>query len=562
MSKNNGKGIVEAISDSQLANLYDFLTYNGKDKRSPRMILIADALGDSAKVMPVMEGFYQTRMSECSRYEDATFKESCVYFTHGNSNRILQKSHIFSLLIEGVENGLMPLMSYLGRVFAKNFQQIKNKFSTRAERNTQFLSFIEVNQIDIFNTQIGILEVAYLSGRDHVEQSVMQKNLKDVASLMVSIFFDFLMSETTEIKHALDDLIPSEQLAHALYTSENRLRSNEVSDFNLRIRSEQEKKVMRQASRLFFKQNLTVDYHAKYETSSGIWLKELDKDSLTFSQLNELLGLAALRSGITLPALGDSSNRKELRDNLSFYFEVAKNPVDFLTSQPSVEGMSYAYFGEVLERTFSELKELRTKTLHQMEQTEEAISRSEDLSRLEEENLTLRQERTELQTKLFSLDSVKSQLQEEKSKSKEMQAEIKRLTSLLEHSSSQNAESQDEASEESQVDSLEQTIPYEELQNIMRDMRIVIVGGHVNWQNKLSRVLPNIRFKDQSTFLDVEAIRNSDVVCFNTSFMQHKAFYETQEALRLRDVPVVFLDKTNVELTMRQIYEGYLKLKV
>lgn len=561
MAKKNGNGTIETINEVQLSNLYEFLTYDGKDKRSPRMILIADALGNSAKAMPALEGFYQSRADACTRYEDAAFREASVYFTHGSSNFTIQKAHIFSLLIEGVENSLIPLMSYLSRLFSKNIQQVKNKFSSRAERHQEFLTFIEVDPIDISHTQIGMVEGTYALGRDHVEQAVIKHRLEDVASLMVSIFFDFLMSEETDIKDSLDELQEIERIAFSVFAGDNEARSKELSGFNLRIRSNQDNKMIRSANRLLLKTNAPMDFHAKYDVSTGISFREEPKDALSFSRLNEMLSVAALRTGVSLPKLGFTNNRKDLRENLSFYLEMAKNPVDFLTNQPSIEGMSFSYFGELFERTFSELKDLRIKTMNPVAQSESTFSETEEVSRLEEEIRMLRQERTELQTKLFSLESTKSQLQEEKRISKDLQQEVKRLTHLLEQSANQDEEESLDETLESQDGDSNSLIPYDELQTIMKEMRIVIVGGHVNWQNKLSRVLPNIRFKDQSTYVDVDAIRNSDVVCFNTAFMQHKAFYETQEALRLRNVPVVFLDKTNVELTLRQIYEGYLKLK-
>lgn len=60
----------------------------------------------------------------------------------------------------------------------------------------------------------------------------------------------------------------------------------------------------------------------------------------------------------------------------------------------------------------------------------------------------------------------------------------------------------------------------------LSDKRIVVVGGHENWQNKLKSLYPDFTFigADDISF-DVNVVRNADIVIFNFIHSSHTLYY-------------------------------------
>jgi hypothetical protein len=77
------------------------------------------------------------------------------------------------------------------------------------------------------------------------------------------------------------------------------------------------------------------------------------------------------------------------------------------------------------------------------------------------------------------------------------------------------------------------------LAELMRGRKVIVVGGHVNWRNKMKERYPNIAFLDgHNKTLNSSIFDNADVTLFNTSNMSH-AVYE-KAVCYLRDKKLRF----------------------
>lgn len=122
---------------------------------------------------------------------------------------------------------------------------------------------------------------------------------------------------------------------------------------------------------------------------------------------------------------------------------------------------------------------------------------------------------------------------------------------------------------EKQSDELTQIIElyrlqYNEIEKIgMEDMikfissrKCVVVGGHVNWQEKLQNMLSNSRFISADELnKDMCFLTNLDAILFNESINSHAMFNKIKALSEGRNIPLILIGKfNNIELTIQNIY--------
>lgn len=89
------------------------------------------------------------------------------------------------------------------------------------------------------------------------------------------------------------------------------------------------------------------------------------------------------------------------------------------------------------------------------------------------------------------------------------------------------------------------------------ERKIAIIGGHVNWINKLKKDFPKWRYLDANikrsnyseTFEDVEK------VYFYTDHLSHGTYGKFIAMVREKDIPFGYLHTVNMDALIRQIYE-------
>ena len=97
----------------------------------------------------------------------------------------------------------------------------------------------------------------------------------------------------------------------------------------------------------------------------------------------------------------------------------------------------------------------------------------------------------------------------------------------------------------------------EEMEKAIADKNIVIIGGHVNWLNKLKKRFPNWMFilTENYKTVDGKMLDGKDRVYFFTDHLSHVTYGKFIAVVRERKIPFGYLGSLNIEKMIRQIYE-------
>ena len=93
------------------------------------------------------------------------------------------------------------------------------------------------------------------------------------------------------------------------------------------------------------------------------------------------------------------------------------------------------------------------------------------------------------------------------------------------------------------------------LAELVKGKKIVVVGGHVNWQNKMKTAYPDMIILDgHLANVDIAMFKDADLVLFNTANMSHTLYYKLIDAFRSNNVKYDYLGRiTNSALLEQEI---------
>lgn len=95
--------------------------------------------------------------------------------------------------------------------------------------------------------------------------------------------------------------------------------------------------------------------------------------------------------------------------------------------------------------------------------------------------------------------------------------------------------------------------------NQLNELDIVVIGGNQNWINKIKEVLPNwIYIPADSINFDIKLLKNKYIL-FNTDYVSHSMYYKVVENISKTKQLNFFSGVTNLDLSLRKIYEIYYK---
>ena len=96
-----------------------------------------------------------------------------------------------------------------------------------------------------------------------------------------------------------------------------------------------------------------------------------------------------------------------------------------------------------------------------------------------------------------------------------------------------------------------------EMKVYIADKNVVIIGGHVNWQNKLKEMFPDWKYVSLTSFKTVDGsmLENKDKVYFYTDYISHTSYYKFIAAVRERKIPFGYIGSYNLDKVVRQIYK-------
>lgn len=95
------------------------------------------------------------------------------------------------------------------------------------------------------------------------------------------------------------------------------------------------------------------------------------------------------------------------------------------------------------------------------------------------------------------------------------------------------------------------------MKKAIMDKDVIIIGGHINWHNKLRRIFPKWTFLLTEEFktVDGEMLENKDKVYFFTDHMNHTAYEKFIVACRERNIEFGYLATINKNQLIQRVYE-------
>lgn len=91
------------------------------------------------------------------------------------------------------------------------------------------------------------------------------------------------------------------------------------------------------------------------------------------------------------------------------------------------------------------------------------------------------------------------------------------------------------------------------LAQLLENKKVVIIGGHENWQSKMKKEYPTIIMINGHQNFDTNVLKNADKVIFYTANLSHSIYYLAINYLRVNNIPFNYIGKHNVDLVEEEI---------
>lgn len=97
----------------------------------------------------------------------------------------------------------------------------------------------------------------------------------------------------------------------------------------------------------------------------------------------------------------------------------------------------------------------------------------------------------------------------------------------------------------------------EDMKCAIAEKSVVIIGGHINWINKLKKEFPNWRYLDAniSRANDSKLVEDADMVYFFTDHLSHGTYGKFVKFVRESRIPFGYMHSVNIESLVRQVFK-------
>lgn len=97
----------------------------------------------------------------------------------------------------------------------------------------------------------------------------------------------------------------------------------------------------------------------------------------------------------------------------------------------------------------------------------------------------------------------------------------------------------------------------DEMKDAIKDKSIVIIGGHINWINKMKKEFPEWMFVSVDNFktVDRSLLDGKEMVYFYTDYISHTAYGKFIAALRENKIRFGYLGSLNIDSVVKRIYD-------
>lgn len=105
----------------------------------------------------------------------------------------------------------------------------------------------------------------------------------------------------------------------------------------------------------------------------------------------------------------------------------------------------------------------------------------------------------------------------------------------------------------------------DKLERALRGMKVLVIGGHANWQNKIKEKYPKFTYIDhENVNFNVNILKTADLIFFNTQHCSHTQYFKIKENINIeRDKKeykerLVYVNNNNIETFFELLREKVL----
>lgn len=299
-----------------------------------------------------------------------------------------------------------------------------------------------------------------------------------------------------------------------------------------------------------YERSLRIGNEAEIETGRIYCFMALLFDFEKLSISNQLSGIELTKDDLLQIASAYNGAYKDKNLERSHKFYIFGMVLKSLIK--AYKGAKDFYFSNNAETQFIELQNLQNKI--------QELELSKDAQFIELNNL--KSEKKEWDSKLKSEISLLEA--QHKSEVRELKKEIEKLKDELMEEQKKNFEIN--KLREFVFSIKQEYVPQDteiNLSELIKDKKIVIIGGHENWRKKLKDIYPSINTIDGfNEGFDVKLISQADFVFLHTGYMNHGTYYRAINTLRAYNIPFNYLGRTNNELVEKEMAESIKELMI
>lgn len=105
------------------------------------------------------------------------------------------------------------------------------------------------------------------------------------------------------------------------------------------------------------------------------------------------------------------------------------------------------------------------------------------------------------------------------------------------------------------------------IEDKLKDLNILVMGGHQTWQNKLKETYPYFNYIDTNNVnYDINKTRNADIIFFNTRYCSHTLFYKIKNNVNNgrnnKKDKLIFIENNNLNYFKKIVNQTVLKSKI
>ena len=209
--------------------------------------------------------------------------------------------------------------------------------------------------------------------------------------------------------------------------------------------------------------------------------------------------------------------------------EDIETAAEFLISHMYVKYMIKAY-KQVKEMYFENNKETMFVELEGLEKSLQSTT---------EKLFLAKQEANKLAQQVEALEKENERLRQELEEERKNRNELNNLREFL-----------------FSLDKQEEYIEEKTDMDLLTKYKVVLIGGHEKWQQRMKKLLPNFIFihPDQANF-DTKLLEGIDIVFIYVNYLNHGIYYRTMSAIERKNVKVSYINQQNEEMVLKYIYK-------